>query len=55
MYRYPYVDDPEPKDRPETGEERFIRRGKKVFDWVIGVAGVIFVILFVYGIILRHL
>lgn len=29
MYKYPYVDDPEPQKKPETGEDKIIRHEKR--------------------------
>lgn len=54
MFKFPYVDDPEPKDRPEDLEDKIIRKGGKIFDIVIAAAGAALLILFVYGVILRN-
>lgn len=55
MYKYPYVDDPEPKEKPEDLEDKIIRKGGRIFNTVITVVGVAMLILFVYGVITRYL
>lgn len=54
MYKYPYVDDPEPKEKPEDLEDKIIRKGRKIFNTVITVVGITMLILFVYGIVIRY-
>lgn len=55
MYKYPYVDDPEPKARPEDTEDKIIRHGRRIFNIILTVAGSAFLILFIYGVILRRM
>ncbi len=51
--KYQFVDDPEPKARPEDLEDKIIRHGSRIFNIIITVLGGAMLILFVYGIILR--
>lgn len=53
MYKYPYTDDPEPKERPEDREDRIIRRGKKILGWLLWIAVAFFAVLFVWGAVTR--
>ena len=51
--KYQFIDDPEPKERPEDFEDKLIRKGSKIFNIVITVAGSAMLILFIAGIIMR--
>ena len=33
--KYPYIDDPEPKEPLETREDRFIKKFSKIFNIII--------------------
>lgn len=55
MYKYPYVDDPEPKERLEDLEDKIIRTGSRIFNIIITVAGICMLILFIYGLVIRYL
>ena len=51
--KYNFVDDPEPKEPVEDGEDRFIRRAGKVFNIAITIAFCVFVVLFICGVVIR--
>ena len=53
--KYPYIDDPEPKEPPETREDRFIKKFSKIFNIVITLAAITFAILAICGIVMRNM
>lgn len=53
--KYPYIDDPEPKEPLETREDRFIKRFSKIFNIIITVTAILFAVLAICGIVNRSL
>ncbi len=53
--KYPYIDDPEPKELPETGEEKFIRVSGKIFNITVSIVAVIMAIMAVCGLVIRNM
>ncbi len=53
--KYPYIDDPEPKELPETKEDKFIRVSGKVFNITVTIIAIAFAVMAVCGIIIRHI
>jgi len=53
--KYPYIDDPEPKEPPETAEDRFIKRFGKAFNIIITIAAITFAVLAICGIVIRNM
>lgn len=51
--KYQFIDDPEPKARPEDTEDKIIRHGTRIFNIVLTVVGIAMLIMFIYGVILR--
>ncbi len=53
--KYPYIDDPEPMERPETGEDKFIRVSKKIFNITVSIVAIIMAIMAICGIVIRNM
>ncbi len=54
MYKYPYSNDTEPTEYPETREDKFIRKSKRIMNIVFAVFGITLLVLLVVGIAVKY-
>ncbi len=53
MYKYTYDNEPEPKEI-ETGEDRFLRKFKKIFSIVSTILAIIVLGMIIYSFVLHR-